>query len=92
MSKIAFKDWKEKKKQEDRIKKREERMIKEQERMEKIRRHAALYGDGAKAHKGVLLAYGLNKNLKRGMNSSGKSRAKSAKQRQMSAFSDEEEG
>ena len=41
----------------------------------KMRRHAQYYGD-SKGHKDVILAYGLNKNLKH-----NDSRAKSAKPR-----------
>jgi hypothetical protein len=60
MAKIAYKEWKEKKAE-------EKRQLRKQERLE--RRHRMMddsHGDDTTHKKGeVLLAYGLNKNLKK---------------------------
>lgn len=80
MSKIAFKEWKEKKAKQLAIDKRQKRLEKEQERLIKMRRG----NNSQERGKEVILAYGLNKNLKKVSN-----RAKSAKprkQRNQNAF------
>ena len=87
MARIAYKEWKERKLEEDRQQRklerieRREKLIGDQHRyssnteaIEKLRRANAQMNGGE-----VLLAYGLNKNLKK-LKSDGK-RPKSAKQR-----------
>ena len=55
MAKIAYKEWKERKREEDRIKRKQEIM----------RRRAQMEEESLRHRKGeALLAYGLNKNLK----------------------------
>lgn len=79
MSKIAFKEWKEKKAKQTAIEKRQKRLEKEQERLMRMRRN-----NSQERGKEVILAYGLNKNLKR-VNNRAKS-AKPRKQRAQNAF------
>lgn len=86
MAKIAYKEWKERKTEEMRQKKKIEKMEKRRQRMEEeeirlarrmlVREMQRRKGNGGQ----VLLAYGLNKNLKK-MNDARPARAKSAKPR-----------
>jgi hypothetical protein len=62
MAKIAYKEWKEKKAEEKRIVRKQERLMRRQMMMEESpeREENSQYRKGE-----VLLAYGLNKNLKK---------------------------
>ena len=85
MARIAYKEWKERKTEESRHKKKIDKMEKRRQRMEeqeiKMQRRQLVMemqrrqGGGGQ----ILLAYGLNKNLKQ-LEQANKSRAKSAKQ------------
>ncbi len=62
MAKIAYKEWKEKKAEEKRIQKKQERL----ERRQRFMQDSPDREENSQYKKGeVLLAYGLNKNLKK---------------------------
>jgi hypothetical protein len=71
MAKIAYKEWKEKKAEETRLKRKQERL----ERRQRMMHDSPEREENFKRAGEVLLAYGLNKNLK-------KIRPKSAKPKQ----------
>lgn len=70
MAKIAYKDWKERKTEEERHKKRVAKMEKKRQKMEEqevkmARRQMVMEMQNRQGARGqILLAYGLNKNLK----------------------------
>lgn len=71
MAKIAYKEWKERKVEEDKQIMKQERMIRRQQLMDNQSHHESNMKRGD-----VMLAYGLNKNLKKLRN-----RPRSAKQK-----------
>jgi len=77
MARIAYKEWKEKKQEEERIKRKAERQMQREQimnngafqygdRIQHLRRQNAILNPSTHhSENGVMLAYGLNKNLKK---------------------------
>mmetsp|Transcript_1521 Transcript_1521/g.2089 ORF Transcript_1521/g.2089 Transcript_1521/m.2089 type:complete len:107 (-) Transcript_1521:133-453(-) len=88
MARIAYKEWKERKTEELRHKKKVDNMEKRRQRMEEqeikmARRQMVMEMKRRQGGGQILLAYGLNKNLKQLDMANKKSRAKSAKPRRV---------